>query len=269
MEDPLPLVEHCYEMYIEMRQNLNRTGEEDEEAGRQLEAQGKSDTDISLFKSLYTESTVPLPGRRKHNKYINLYIHSGTYRDTTPITPSKFYQFTNMSEEVVLDAAPGAELPECFMAIGKPQPAVTRSLLSTCQSLQPVEDLYMDGVRCGESPGVKPLTISSNARSVVIKESVLPAEFLSGILHHLKRCGGTLQRLRLSDVDLQRVESELDELLEALTSHYQQAGPAHGKLILWIYGRETKTNLTQKFVTKWREKCQNIESIDKKRLRIE
>ena len=131
---------------------------------RQLEAQGKCDTDINLFWSIYTESTVPLPDRPYHNKYINHYDHSETPRDTTRITPSKYYSFDYMSEEVVLDAMPVAEPPECFMQIHEPQAAVTKGVLSTCQVIserQPITNLSINRVRC-EAPGVEPLIISSN-----------------------------------------------------------------------------------------------------------
>ena len=73
-----------------------------------------------------------------------------------------------------------------------------------------------------------------------------------------------LQMLWLHETDLQPVEAQLDALLEALTSHHQQTGPAHGKLILLIVGNEIKMNLSEGFVRKWCEKCQNIESIDKR-----
>ena len=266
MQDPRPLIQHMYEMYIERRQNVNRTGETDEQAERQLEAQGKRYTDVSLFESLYTESVIPLPGHPYHNEYINIYTHSVTPRDTTPITtPSQYYYFGYMSEEVVLDTAPVADLPECFMVIVEPQAAVTKGVLSTCRAIserQPITDLVMSGVRCGESAGVKPLIISSNARSVVLTRCALPAEYLSGILRQLTDCGATLQRLWLREIDLQPVEAQLDALLEALTSHHQQTGPAHGKLLLQTQGNEIKTNLSEGFVRKWREKCQNIESID-------
>ena len=265
MQDPRPLIQHVYEMYIERRQNLSRTGETDEEAQRQLEAQGKDDKDISLFRSIYTESVDPLP-HPYHNEYINYYNHRDTPRDIT--TPSKYYQFISMSEEVVLHTAPVAELPECFMQIVEPQAAVTKGVLSTCRAIserQPIRDLVMQRVRC-EAQGVEPLIISSNAGSVVLSSCALPAEYLVGILRQLTDCGATLQALALAEIDLQAVEAQLDALLEALTSHHQQTGPAHGKLLLAICGDETKTNLSQAFVRKWREKCQNIESIHKNSL---
>ena len=265
MQDPRPLIQHVYEMYIEREQNMIRTGEMDKEARRQLEAQGKRAADVSLF-----ESVIPLPGHPYHNEYINIYNHSFTPRDTTPITtPSKYYYFVSMSEEVVLDTASVADPPECYMEIQEPQAAVTKGLLSTCRAIserQPITDLVMSGVRCGESAGVEPLIISSDARSVVLDNCSLPAEYLSGILRQLTDCGATLQRLWLGGIDLQPVEAQLDALLEALTSHHQQTGPAHGKLILVIYGDEIKTNLSKGFVRKWREKCKNIENI---RYRIE
>ena len=152
------------------------------------------------------------------------------------------------------------------MVILEPQAAVTKGLLSTCRAIseqQPITDLNMYRVRC-EAPGVEPLIISSNARSVILNSCTLPAEYLSGILRQLTDCGAMLQGLMLWETDLQPVEAQLDALLEALTSHHQQTGPTHGKLILVIYGDDIKTNLSQKFVRKWCEKCKNIESIDKR-----
>ena len=75
MKDPTPLVEHCYEMYIEKELYDLRAAEIDEEVERQLEAQGKNLYDMSLFDSLYNESNVKLPGHARQNRYINDYNH--------------------------------------------------------------------------------------------------------------------------------------------------------------------------------------------------
>ena len=259
MKDPRPLVEHVYQMYIERQLNVTRTGEKDEEAERQLEAQGKSDRDSSLFRSLYTESTVPIPGQPLHNKYINIYNHDDTPRDTTPITTaSQWYGFYNMDKAVEYKITGEVEIPECSMTIDSSSPAVTKSLMSTCREIshrQTVTDLFMSSVKIDGF--IEPVRLSSNVQSVILRECILPPEHLATLLH---QCGTTLQCLRLWDMNLQPVEKELDELLQVLLSHHQE-GRAHGKLMLGLSGDKIKTNLSRGFVNKWRGRCENIKSI--------
>ena len=135
MKDPTPLVEHCYEMYIEKEVNVMRTDEYDDEAERELEVQAKDPDDMSLFTSLYNESHVELPGGAHHNRYINKYNHEYNH-DMTPVyTPSQYYKFYNMKEDVELYRRSETEIPECIMVVNNPDESVTKSLLTTCHKI--------------------------------------------------------------------------------------------------------------------------------------
>ena len=265
MEDPTILVAHCYEMYIEhiMRPDT----EDDEEAERQLRAEGKNEHDRSLFDSLYRESTTQLPGRPLHNNYINcnnpvLYEH-----DTTPVyTPSQYYEFCNMKKDLVLEEAPGTEIPpECAMKIMFPDESVRKSLLKTCRQIsehQAVTDLEMHTVRCESSIADELPIISAHVRSVSLMQCAVPVCYLRYLFHLLSQSVNTLLNLELGYMDLKPIETELDELLELLVSHHK-SGNAQSKLILYIAGSEKEpTNLSPEFVNKWQKRCEGIESID-------
>ena len=139
MKDPRPLVQHVYEMLIEDYVNKMRTG-------------GYLSVDEDLFKSLYNETTVPLPGLPLHNKYINYYNHKEDDkkkrpRDTTSVyVPSRLFVFHGMLEDVTTSRQyyEEMEIPECAMSIQNPGTVVSKSLLTTCFSIcdhQPVTDL--------------------------------------------------------------------------------------------------------------------------------
>ena len=265
MDDPIPLLAHCYEMYIEKELNMSRISTEgDEEAERQLKDEGKDEHDMSLFDSLYRESRVPLPDRPLHNKYINFYNHAHD-DDTTPVyTPSQYYEFIRMKKDVVLEEVRETEIPECAMAVTDPDESVTKSLLKTCRKIsehQKVTDLYMEEVRCESSTLEELPLISAHTRSVNLIRCALPMSYLRYLFRQLSQSVNTLQYLNLEGMDLKPIETELDKLLERLVSHHE-SGKAQSKLILMIIGsKEEPTNLSEEFVNKWTERCEGIESI--------
>ena len=266
MEDPTPLVEHCYEMFIEIERNELGAGEIDIEGERQLEAQGKNPGDTSLFKSLYSESKVTLPGHPLHNKYINRY-NQLYYDDAAPVyTPSQYYKFANMKEDIVLEhSGSEAEIPECMMDITDPDESVRKSLLTTCRTIsevQAVADLRMEEVRCEDLTAADAPRISGNVRSVCLIRCALPVSYLRSIVNQLLDCGATLQRLDMSYMDLSGAEKDLDELLERIVSLHER-GEAQSSLILCMIGIENEwTNLSQEFKQKWNKRCKKVKSID-------
>ena len=265
MDNPIPLLAHCYEIYIKNYLDGMRTGTYgDEEAERQLKEEGKNSGDMSLFDSLYRESTVQLPGRPLRNQYINQYNHLYD-DDTTPVyRPSQFYDFAYMKKEVVLGEVRGTEIPECAMVVTDPDESVKKSLLKTCRKIsehQAVTDLSMEEVRCESLTAEELPLISAHARSLILIQCTLPMCYLRYIVRQLSQSVHTLQNLELSDMDLNPIEKELDELLERLVSHHE-SGKAQSKLILIIGGdKEEPSNLSQEFVKKWTQRCEGIESI--------
>ena len=88
MKDPRPLVQHIYEMEVEVYLNEMRTGH----------CLLSPSIDAELFRSLHTESTVQLP-HALHNNYINYNNHKygGDHTDTTPVYWSSIiYHFMAM-----------------------------------------------------------------------------------------------------------------------------------------------------------------------------
>ena len=260
MKDPTPLVEHCYEMYIEKEVKEVRTGKSDEEEERELTAQGKSPYDRSLFDSLYNESTVKLPGSAQHNRYINC-----CNQDRTKVyTPSQYYEFVAMKEDVEWNRGSETVIPECVININMGDESVTNSLLTTCFKIsekQPVTDLLMEEVRC-EDLTVKAPIMSSKAVSLNLIRCILPVSYLRGIIHQLFECSHTLQSLELSDMDSKPIEKDLDQLLERLVS-FHESGKAGSNLMLVIGGyADERSYVSQEFVDKWRPRCERIKSID-------
>ena len=231
---------------------------------KQLKAQGKYPGDMSLFDSLYNESTVKLSGHPRKNRHINIYRNSDNH-DTTPVyTPSQYYVFVNIKEDVVLDRGPETEIPECVMYVSNPYESVTKSLLTTCHNIlekQPITDLYLARVRC-EDLTVKAPTMSSKAASLIIHQCALPVSYFRGIIRQLFECTHTLQRLDLRFMDLKPIEKDLGELLERLVS-FHESGEAQISLWLGIGSdKRLRSNLSQEFVDKWRPRCKKIKSID-------
>ena len=253
MKDPRPLVQHVYEMQVEDYLNQMRAG-------------APPLIDTNLFKSLHTESTVQLP-HPLHNKYINHYNHMGrgAYTNTTPVYwPSQVYHFKWMRHEVKLadHHTEGEEIPPCVMNIdlhGSSE-AVSDSLLSICSQIskhQVITDLYMDSVTCNSLEA--PMLI--NPVVVHLYHCELPYGFVKKILRQLFGCGESLQKLDLSYMNLIPFESLLDELLENLVAHHQskrEAGLAQRKLKLELKG----TNLFSWFLKKWRNRCEEVDSIN-------
>ena len=68
--------------------------------------------------------------------------------------------------------------------------------------------------------------------------------------------------LDLSWMNLAPFEPLLDELLEDLVAHHE-AGLAQRELRLWLYGDNIyqRTNLSEEFVEKWRNRCEKVDSI--------
>ena len=264
MEDPTPLVDHCCEMFIERRVNLLRTDYIDEEAERRLKAQGKDPLDMSLFDSLYNESSVKLPGHARHYRYINKYNHKYNHHMTPVYTPSRYCEFWNMKEKFY--RGPETEIPERIMVIGDRDQSVIKSVLTTCRKIsedQRVTDLKMEEVRCEDLTEVKAPILSRRAASLQLLQCALPVSYLRDIIHQLLECTRTLQKLELSFMDLRQIEEDIDELLERVVS-FHESGKAQIKLVLDIGGDEEDglSNLSQNFADKWRPCIERIKSIN-------
>ena len=253
IKDPRPLVDHIYQMWIEDYLNKMRIGDY------------LPSIDEDLFKSLYTESTGPLPGDPLHNNNINYYDHKDDEieerpRDTTPIYyPSAFYYFNSISEDIKLDKRTehGAEIPECAMGIHCL--TIKNSLLSKCRIIsqhQPVRDLCMWDVRCKDLTEAEAPVMSRETRSVYLYYCILPASFIRSILHQLFCSRDSLSNLQLHFMDLRDVEDDLDKLLEHLVSHHE-SGLAQKLRMDFV-----RSKLSEKFVQKWSQWCEGITSIE-------
>ena len=257
MKDSRSLVQFVYEMQVEHYLNEMRA------------PFGYTPSiDTNLIKWLHAESTVRLFDHPLHNKYINYYNHSpiDDPSETTPVYfPSRLYHFMHVEHRLVLEnhLTDSSEIPPCVMNIR--YPAVRDSLLSICSQIwkhQPVTDLYMKFVTCNslEAPKLtKPVMVH-------LTGCKFPEVFIKMLLRQLIEChcGETLQKLELIFMDLGPFESLLDELLEDLVAHHE-AGLAQRKLWLELVGNKIfnkRTNLSEEFVEKWRNRCEKVDSID-------
>ena len=251
MKDSRPLVQFVYEMQVEDNLNKMRT------------SYGPS-IDADLFRSLHTESSARLVDHPLHNEYINYYDHDVDDSDTTPVYfPSRVYHFQWMRREVVLEnhLTQGEEISPCAMYIWSPNETMSDSLLSICSEIfthQPVTDLRMEHVTCNslEAPRlIKPATVH-------LYHCKLPKDFMQILLRQLIGCGETLQKVWLEKMNLGPFQSLLDELLEDLVAHHE-AGLAQRKLDLELTGdKRDPTFLSSRFVEKWRNRCEEVDSID-------
>ena len=248
MKDSRPLVQRMYEMQVENYLNEMRTD--------------FPSIDTDLFESLQAESSVRLFDHPLHNKYINYYNHYPRYGDPTDTTlvycPSQVYNFNEMRRGVVLENHLREEIPPCAMRIIRPDETVSDALLSIWSQIfthQPVTDLYMEHVRCKSLEA--PRLINPGTVHLLLCEF---PDFMQILLRQLIKChcGETLQKLVLELMDLSPFEPLLDELLEDLVAHHE-AGLAQRKLVLMLEG--DKTNLSEEFVEKWRNRCEKVDSI--------
>ena len=271
MNDPRPLVQHVYEMQVEDYLNQIKT-----DYGPYLPP-----IDDDLFKSFQTETSIPLP-HPLHNEYINYYDHwwdnkKGRQRDTAKVCiPSKLYVFKNLQEMFVRDieqSEGNIEVPDCAIVIERPAAELTESLLTVCSRIyrrQAVKTLHMVGVKCKYFSALgASIKMSKNAQSVVLYRcESLPSCFVKSILRQLikSHCGDSFQRLELNELDLAPFQSLIDELLEDLVAHHQRKRKADlAQMNLSLRLKEfgsTRTNLSQSFIWKWRERCRGINSID-------
>ena len=96
MSDPTPLVDHVYQMWIGWYVNELTHIYEDEYEDRVIDRYSKD-----IFKAIYTESKVQLPGDALHNQYINYYCpnyytEKSSSDKENVTTPSKVYVYSNM-----------------------------------------------------------------------------------------------------------------------------------------------------------------------------
>ena len=248
MKDPTPLMNHVYEMYIEYVCNWNSN--DDTEIVRQLHAEGKHPSD--LFRSMYSESTIPLSGRPGNNQ--NIYWNSMHKGDID--TPSKLYVFNCVREDDVPDVKlkeESDEIPECILWIKNPDAAATKTLMVRCCKIsrcQPLKLLIMSDVYCEDWTPAEQLTISKSVQSMAIINCYLDLNFWKNILHQLSDCVN-LQILWFGYTNLYQLEEDLDELLDNL----DKRDPTNHKVGVHL----TVKKFSQKFVTKWRRPCSAIE----------
>ena len=257
MKNPGPLLNHVYEIFIEWWVNLFifcgyvRKKERSWLRPQEIDIYG-----VNLLHSIYTESTIPLVGTPLHNQHV--YYSRNDKKEL--ITLSKLYLFGFVSDDDIPDVKSAdeyrsEEVPESILAIGEPDAAATKSLLSACceiSKLQPVYRLLMTDVYCNDLAPTDLLTISKNARSVHITHCYLPMHFWKSVLHQLSNCVNLRSLwLRSINVNEMQFEVELDKLLDNLES---KGKAPHLKTEV----RLQPSNLSEKFMTKWSGPCSGI-----------
>ena len=262
MKDPKPLVDHIYESYIAWTLDVATSNPSDEETERQLESQGKMADDLSLFKALYAESTVALPGSPLHNQHINHYDNQkddakGRLRDVADIyIPSKLYEFHCLREDVECGIVnTEQEMPECAMRFSVPHEEVAGKLLLNCCRIslsQPVCHLRMYNFACKPLAGDVTLSMSKNIQSLYLNRSFLSKNVLRNILRQLINDCTALQWVQLRWIDLYDVEEDLAKLLRVLVAHHdRKENPSLNAMYLRVELRHN--NLSKKFETEMKK----------------
>ena len=188
MSEPTYLVDHVYQMWNKIS-NLR------------IRKYYKPRIDEEMFKSLYAESTMPLPGRWNHNQYFNYYNHEDDDRkerprDTFPVfLPSNIYIFERIKTDIVNDPKEkkkeaGKKMSECFLIVQKPK--VTATLWSTCQEIgqqQAITNMWMEQLKYCNNEEAKPLKISQYSKSIILTECSLPLSVLDDLMQQISDSG--------------------------------------------------------------------------------
>ena len=274
MENPKPLVNHIYDIFVDTELARLRSSLWDEEAEKlemELETLGKNPQDLTLFKSLFFESTVSMSMDVYHNQFVNIYQHMNDDENDRPRdikdvqVPSRLYLFSFIQESIngiSLNPRSNEEIPECAVVILQPLPYVTKSLFALCHQIsecQSVTDLYMLNVISNDLTASETPIFSRQAKSLWLWECKLPPPFVRDILRQLSSCV-TLQMLWLRDINLSSVEEDLGNLLQNLVSHHERLADAthHQERLELVLDRNS---LSYEFKKKWRLSCKRISSI--------
>ena len=199
VKDPRPLVDYIYEMLIEdYLDDLRKAGD----GSKVLE---------DLFRTLYAESSVPLPDYPLQNRHLNSFNHF--YRpnsETTVInTPSKLYEFKGLKKQIVCEIEHmehKIEIPDCAIVIHSPMPVVTNNVLSNSRNISkhyPLTHLFMYGVVCDHFAEPDVFNLSENAQSIRLWKCKLPCKVLSHLLQQMPHCK-QLRTLYLEEITLDK-----------------------------------------------------------------
>ena len=259
MKDPRLLVDHIYTLYVD-------------DCLSWMRGMGNYPSiDKDLFRSVYSESVVPLPGSHIHNNNINYCDHQKDDKGERPrnktqiFYPSKFYFTPECNIE--LQQNKNTELPEYAIIINSSTLEIAKPLLTVCQQIstrQLVSDLYMNDVHCKYWPCQHtPIITLRNPQSVNLDACHLPNSFVRNILLQLSGSGDMLQRLQLTNMFLKPFEQDLDQLLSDLVVHHQRIrGSSWRKLEIELKG--IRTILSKRCIRRWKSHCAELESISLK-----
>ena len=202
VDDASPLVNYVYQSFCDDQIRTTRMDQylEREKSETHLKRLGKKMENTDLFRLLYSESAVQLPGSPLQNHYINWFDHdyddqNGKERNLSTVhIPSKHFEFRNLKEKLPdfkLPTRHPAENVECFMSISNPDSEVTEGLLSVCCEISQVQEitkLWLDNIKLQHSTDDMKLRISSYARSLTIINSKLPTNLTHQLLTQLSIC---------------------------------------------------------------------------------
>ena len=152
MKDASPLVNYVYQSFCDDLIRKTRMDQylEREKSKTHLKHLGKKLENTELFRLLYSESAVQLPGSPLQNRYINWFDHN--YNDlndkqrklSNVFIPSKHFEFRFLKEKLPdfkLPTSHPAEKVECFMSISNRDSEVTEGLLSVCCEISQVQEI--------------------------------------------------------------------------------------------------------------------------------
>ena len=184
MKDPRPLVDHIYEMQIEDCLNEMR------------KSNGAYAITEDLLRTMYSESTVPLPDYPLQNRHLSSFDHwSSPNSETTVInTPSKLYYFIGLKKQIVCEIEHiehKTEILDCAMLIMYPEVIVTNNVLSNSRNISkhyPITHLLASGFKCDHLAEPDVFNLSQNAQSIELSNCTLPCEVLSHLLQQMSHC---------------------------------------------------------------------------------
>ena len=168
--------------------------------------------------AFYKEAGLAVPKNLFHNQWINHYNHrddknANRWRDLTPVRiPSELYVFDHMEEAVDCNIEHEEQKQGyggCSITINTPDELITKSLLSTIQTIgqyQTVNELDVFNLRCADVEEFEVFNISKNVQSIKLQNCSLPPETLNHLIQQVNGCT-TMHKISFRSIDLGSLSS--------------------------------------------------------------
>ena len=196
MDDASPLVNYVYQTFCDCQISRFRANAEYHKSKSRMKSLGKKLVNMELFKLLYSESVVALPGNPLQNQYINWLEQTDEQKEMPRNVhfPSKHFEFTCLRRKLndfKLPANDHSESLECSMSIVDIDSEAANSFLVTCCAIshvQEITDLWMQGIDYHQHADDMEFRLSTHTMSLTVIDCKLPQNLTGPLLAQLAIC---------------------------------------------------------------------------------